>query len=162
MELSCINNVSLISSLYVCMAIKHIIVLFVETPRKFTWCFHKQNYYNVSLVWSWNFFQNPPPSDRQIEEFFNSSQQIDGQVDNLLNDSNVQGALQFLQTVSGMLNERSNRSEQRGERTEVCCVSCWAYPLSKSLDGGVNLQLSEWENNVHSYHYMEMSCIWCK
>jgi hypothetical protein len=34
-----------ISSLYVCMAIKYIIVLFVETPRKFTWCFHKQNYY---------------------------------------------------------------------------------------------------------------------
>ena len=39
------------SSLYVCMAIKHIIVLFVETPRKkfcsnkFMWCFHKQNYY---------------------------------------------------------------------------------------------------------------------
>jgi hypothetical protein len=58
-------------SLYVCMAIKHIIVLFVETPRKFitakhvistdedpglriesfavinlrAWCFHKQNYY---------------------------------------------------------------------------------------------------------------------
>jgi hypothetical protein len=26
---------NLISSLYVCMAIKHIIVLFVETPRKF-------------------------------------------------------------------------------------------------------------------------------
>ena len=42
-----------ISSLYVCMAIKHIIVVFVETPRKFitcsnkfTWCFHKHNYYN--------------------------------------------------------------------------------------------------------------------
>ena len=27
--------IGLISSLYVCMAIKHIIVLFVETPRKF-------------------------------------------------------------------------------------------------------------------------------
>ena len=56
------------SSLYVCMAIKHIIVLFVETPRKFitakkeifqkksiesfavTWCFHKQNYYNFLQV----------------------------------------------------------------------------------------------------------------
>jgi hypothetical protein len=33
-ELSSINKVTL-SSLYVCMAIKHIIVLFVETPRKF-------------------------------------------------------------------------------------------------------------------------------
>ena len=29
------NKGKLISSLYVCMAIKHIIVLFVETPRKF-------------------------------------------------------------------------------------------------------------------------------
>ena len=29
------NNVPWISSLYVCMAIKYIIVLFVETPRKF-------------------------------------------------------------------------------------------------------------------------------
>ena len=44
-------------SLYVCMAIKHIIVLFVETPRKFircsnkfTWCFHKQNYYKLTLL----------------------------------------------------------------------------------------------------------------
>jgi hypothetical protein len=60
-----------ISSLYVCMTIKHIIVSFVETPRKFitaklsirkpgsssvliklcsnkfTWCFHKQNYYKT-------------------------------------------------------------------------------------------------------------------
>jgi hypothetical protein len=49
----------LISSLYVCMAIKHIIGLFVETPpcfvficsNKFTWCFHKQNYYNLSIVY---------------------------------------------------------------------------------------------------------------
>jgi hypothetical protein len=24
----------------------------------------------------------------------------------------------------------------------------------------VNLQLSEWENNVHSFHYIEQSCIW--
>ena len=39
-----VNTVHILSSLYVCMAIKHIIVLFVETPRKFTWCFHKQNY----------------------------------------------------------------------------------------------------------------------
>jgi hypothetical protein len=29
------NKGKLISSLYVCMAIKHIIVLFVETPHKF-------------------------------------------------------------------------------------------------------------------------------
>jgi hypothetical protein len=49
----------LLSSLYVCMAIKHIIVLFVETPpcfvficsNKFTWCFHKQNYYNLPIVY---------------------------------------------------------------------------------------------------------------
>jgi hypothetical protein len=35
-----------------CMAIKHIIVLFVETPcKKFTWCFHKQNYYKIWLCW---------------------------------------------------------------------------------------------------------------
>ena len=68
-----------LSSLYVCMAIKYIIVLFVETPRKFitaklsirkpgsssvliiwltdrklcsnkfTWCFHKQNYYTLII-----------------------------------------------------------------------------------------------------------------
>ena len=44
-----------LSSLYVCMAIKHIIVLFVETPRKFitvnkfTWCFNKQNYYKFKF-----------------------------------------------------------------------------------------------------------------
>jgi hypothetical protein len=31
----CANKVYSISFLYVCMAIKHIIVLFVETPRKF-------------------------------------------------------------------------------------------------------------------------------
>ena len=30
-----LNFKNFISSLYVCMAIKHIIVLFVETPRKF-------------------------------------------------------------------------------------------------------------------------------
>ena len=29
------QTIEIISSLYVCMAIKHIIVLFVETPRKF-------------------------------------------------------------------------------------------------------------------------------
>jgi hypothetical protein len=29
------NRLHMISSLYVCMAIKHIIILFVETPRKF-------------------------------------------------------------------------------------------------------------------------------
>ena len=51
-------TVCVLSYLYVCMAIKYIIVLFVETPQtklnkftvinnsnKFTWCFHKQNYY---------------------------------------------------------------------------------------------------------------------
>jgi hypothetical protein len=30
-----LNHYSILSSLYVCMAIKHIIVLLVETPRKF-------------------------------------------------------------------------------------------------------------------------------
>ena len=30
-----LTTISLLSSLYVCMAIKYIIVLFVETPRKF-------------------------------------------------------------------------------------------------------------------------------
>jgi hypothetical protein len=64
-----IKQILHLSSLYVCMVIKYIIVLFVETPRKFitaklsirkpgfssvliicyyyiiiTWCFHKQNY----------------------------------------------------------------------------------------------------------------------
>jgi hypothetical protein len=35
------------------MAIKYIIVLFVETPRKFfTWCFHKQNYYIFLLFYT--------------------------------------------------------------------------------------------------------------
>ena len=32
---NCSNKSAIISSLYVCMAIKYIIVLFVETPRKF-------------------------------------------------------------------------------------------------------------------------------
>jgi hypothetical protein len=40
------------------MAIKHMILLFVETPRKFitavinkfTWCFHKQKYYIILLA----------------------------------------------------------------------------------------------------------------
>ena len=35
MSISHNNNKLNISSLYVCIAIKHIIVLFVETPRKF-------------------------------------------------------------------------------------------------------------------------------
>ena len=30
------------------MAIKHIILLFVETPYVVTWCFHKQKYYIAS------------------------------------------------------------------------------------------------------------------
>ena len=30
-----LTTIVILSSLYVCMAIKHIIVLFVETPRKF-------------------------------------------------------------------------------------------------------------------------------
>jgi hypothetical protein len=65
------------------MAIKHIIVLFVETPRKcitaklsirkpgssshiistdedpeFTWCFHKQNCYKIHLIYPWNSMQS--------------------------------------------------------------------------------------------------------
>ena len=34
MHVSVLRSMSVISSLYVCMAIKYIIVLFVETPRK--------------------------------------------------------------------------------------------------------------------------------
>lgn len=75
-----------------------------------------------------NFFQNFPLSDHEIEEFFKSSQPMEKQVENLVNNSNVQGAIQFLRTASSVLNEKWNGTEKASERIKVWFYSwSWSY-----------------------------------
>ena len=54
------------------------------------------------------------------------------QVENLVNNSNVQGAIQYLSTVSSVLNEKWNGTEKKGERIKV-----WSVQLFFWFDQGM-------------------------
>ncbi|XP_028413115.1 uncharacterized protein LOC114535974 [Dendronephthya gigantea] len=56
--------------------------------------------------------ENLPPSDNETKQFFASPQQMNNQVEKMVNESNIQGAVQFLKTVTGLLNENSNENEE--------------------------------------------------
>ena len=72
---------SLIKFLWVCMAIKHIILLFVGTPRKlcsnkFTWCFHKQKYQKAACCHCVPVLDQPELCQSSVQSGFTELEKI--------------------------------------------------------------------------------------